>query len=505
MKRALPLMALSLSLTATGANDVYKTPDNGKVYTLADLAQISEAGVTKESDNTYHLVKDIEIAENDGFRFDNNTTIRMGAAVLVRVYGQAEFTVTDTATVCPDGEGIKPKGFHLYNMKPSARTIQHIRFEGASLSLGNEQGTVVENCTFIESNGELAKYAIVFSAASVNNAVRNCHFIRTWFSAIGNGSNVAAGMVIEDNLMEDCSTQGRNYPYLNICPSGNNGGTIIRRNRIVGAGGVMAGAISFSNMLTMTGANEALIEDNEMSDCRYGINAYGYQNTRIIGNKIVNCHYETNANNGGSGITVYSTATTQYPAKVYIQRNYINGNLWGVTVIGGSQVNMGHTDVADTDPDYNPGLNILKNNGNCGKAPAGSTTAFDPSIPYDLYNNTQSTIYAQGNVWGGNDQSAAEIEKRIYHKNDDASLGEVIFMPAGDTSGITLASDDSIAININADGSFKVEGVAASTPIIVYDVTGAMLWSGDASATVSLNRRGLVIVKAGNTARRLAL
>ncbi|MDE7396570.1 MAG: hypothetical protein K2M98_02465 [Muribaculum sp.] len=505
MKRTLPLLALSLSLAVSAANAVYETPNTGKVYTLDDLAQIADAGVTKESDNTYRLVNDIEITVNDGFKLENNTVVRMGTGVIVRVYGPAEFAVTDTATICPDGDGVKPKGFHLYNMNPSARTIQHIRFEGASLSLGNEQGTVVENCTFIESNGELVKSSVAFSAASVNNAVRNCHFLHTAFSAISNGSNVAAGMVIEDNLIEDCSTQGRNYPYLNICPSGNNGGTIIRRNRIVGSGGTMAGAISFSNMLTMTGANEALIADNEMSDCRYGINAYGYQNTRIIGNKIVNCHYETNANNGGSGITVYSAANTEYPAKVYIQQNYINGNLWGITVIGASQVNMGHTDVADTDPEYNPGLNILKNNGNCGKAPAGASTAFDPSIPYDLYNNTPSTIYAQGNTWGGADQSAAEIEKRIFHKNDNASLGEVIFLPAGDTSGITLASDDAVAISVNPDGSFKVEGVATSTPVIVYDVTGALLWSGDASTTVNLNRRGLVIVKAGNTARRLAL
>lgn len=505
MRTLLTALAFGLTLTAVAKNEVYQTPNTGKVYTLADLAQIEESGVTKEADNVYSLVNDIEIQENDGFKFENNTTARLGAAVLVRVYGPAEFAVTDTATVCPSADGVKPKGFHLYQMKSGARTISHIRFEGAGISCGNAEGTVVENCTFYQSNGELAKYSIVFSAASINNAVRNCHFVETCFSAIGNGSNVAACITIEDNLIEHCSTQGRNYPYLNIVPAGNNGTTIIRRNKIVGAGGLMAGAISVSNMLAMLGENTVLIENNEMSDCRYGINIYGFQNTRAIGNKIVNCHYESNANNGGSGITVYSKAGSEYFATAYLEGNYINGSLWGVTVLGPSNVNMGRTDVATTDANYNPGRNILKNNGNCGKAPAGATTAFDPSIPYDLYNNTPNTLYAQGNEWGGADQSAAEIEKRIFHKVDDASLGEVIFMPAGDLSGIELTVDDNLDIKVNADGSFDVNGVAADTTVTLYTVSGIMLYNGTAAATVSTGHHGPAIVVVGNKARRVVL
>lgn len=507
MKKLLPIFALGLALTAYAKNEVYESPGEGKIYTLADLAKIEGSGVTREG-NTYTLVKDINLIEKgelkDGLKIENNIVVRMGADVLVRVYGPAEFAVTDTATICPTEDGVEPKGFHLYGMNASNRTIQHVHFEGASLSLGNPEGTVIENCTFHKSNGKLTKYSISFSASSVNNAVRNCYFNKTGYSCVGNGSNVAAGMTIENNLMEDCSTAGRNYPYINCTPAGNNGTTTIRNNRIIGSGGLMAGALSMSNMLGMTGENKVVIENNEMSNCRYGMNIYGMQDTRIIGNKIINCHYEANANNGGSGITVYTSKATNV-VNAYIERNYIDGSLWGVTVIGPANVNMGNVSVATSSPDYNPGGNVFKNNGNCGKAPEGAITAFDPSIPYDLYNNSTLTIYAQGNEWGGADQTTEEIEKRIYHKVDDPTLGEVIFLPAASSGVIDLVNDDTVKVITNSNGTFSVTGVGENTHVEVYNVAGTLLWSGKASSVIRTGHRGTVIVAVNGKGYRIAL
>jgi len=47
---------------------------------------------------------------------------------------------------------------------------------------------------------------------------------------------------------------------------------------------------------------------------------------------------------------------------------------------------------------------------------------------YDLYNNSPNTIYAQGNTWNVTIQDSISIEEVIYHKNDDPTLGEVIYM-----------------------------------------------------------------------------
>ena len=502
MKKVTLLFALGLSLTAWGKNEVFELND-GKVHTLEDLSKIEGSGVTKTGELTYTLVKDIELLDNTGFKVENKSVIKLGPDVMMRVYGPTQFAVTDTATICPTEPGNKCKGFHVYQMHATDRTISHVRFEEAGLSVGSEQGTVFENCSFVNSNGELTKYAITFSAASVNNVVKNCYFVNTQFSAVGNGSNIAAGITIENNIFEKCSTAGRNYPYINVCPSGDNGGTFIRNNKIIGGQGLMAGAISFSNMLTMVGANQVTIENNEMSDCRYGIQVMGLCDAKVLNNRVVNCHYEANANNGGSGLTISSSSATNF-AKAYVEGNYIDGCLWGVTVIGSAKVNMGCLEENIPGVAYNPGKNEMRNNGNCGKAPAGQETAFDPSIPYDLYNNTTSTIYAQGNLWGGADQSATEIEKRIVHKADNGSLGEVIFLPAGTDGIVTITADKVFDIEVSGT-TVTVSGVEEGTAVTVYDFTGAVIGKGVAGEAIALGRRGVVIVAAGATARRVAL
>ena len=55
---------------------------------------------------------------------------------------------------------------------------------------------------------------------------------------------------------------------------------------------------------------------------------------------------------------------------------------------------------------------------------------------YDLYNNSTITVYAQNNTWNVSQQTEEQIETVIFHKNDDPSLGEVIYMPAANTTDI---------------------------------------------------------------------
>ena len=95
----------------------------------------------------------------------------------------------------------------------------------------------------------------------------------------------------------------------------------------------------------------------------------------------------------------------------------------------------------ENDPDYNPGNNTFVNNGNGG-------------VLYDLYNNSTNTVYAQGNTWNVSEQTEEEIEKVVFHQNDNASLGQVIFMPAATTTGI----NDVQRSTFNVQRSYDLQG-----------------------------------------------
>lgn len=218
-----------------------------------------------------------------------------------------------------------------------------------------------------------------------------------------------------------------------------------------------------------------------------------------MGNTVKDCHYETVVNNGGSGITCYSTSATK-PLNVYIQDNNISGCIWGITLVGATKANLGNLD--KTSADYNPGGNVLRNNGNNGDATGDAETAFDPSNPIDLYNNTANTVYAQGNTWGDDEQTQENIEKRIVHKNDIATLGEVIFMSA--TNGVDEVADASFGVRALGGGAIAVEGVGEGEIVNVYDAMGRQLYCGSAADAINLTPGQVVIVVAyGNAVRTL--
>lgn len=450
-------IAMAFATLYASAADTWKSPNDGKVYTMAALAEIEGTGVVKVSDNVYRTVNNIEIQENDGFELTNKITIKIGNKLNIKVFGSANMAPADTATIMGDDDCL-PQGVWLAKVSQPT-DVKHIRFEKAGLRSGGPAAIIVENCSFYNNVGEGSKNCIGFVAASIGNIIRNCYFEGAMYSAIGSGSNTPAGTLIENCVFKNLSTEGRNYPYINMTVAGNNGDVTIRNNKIIGGKGLMAGAISCANMLGVLGKNISIIENNELSDCRYGINILGFQEARIVGNTIKDCHYENNPNNGGSGITV-SSSSTKYECNAYISNNIIDGCLWGVTVIGQGKANLGNITVAETDSAYNPGGNVFRNNGNTGAAAAAGENAWDASKPYDLYNNTAFTIYAQNNTWGCAQQTAEEIEKQIFHKNDNDTLGEVIFMPAAGGAGV-----GSIVVDNESEAEYyNLQGVKVLNP-----------------------------------------
>jgi hypothetical protein len=162
------------------------------------------------------------------------------------------------------------------------------------------------------------------------------------------------------------------------------------------------------------------IANCEVRNSRYGLTTMGVMDVYITDNQLINNRFEQNPMNGGSAISLYDP---YYKQKVYISGNRLEKSLWGITVIGCGDVNIGKTEVGEDAEDYNPGGNVFVDNG------------FDGNL-YDLYNNSVNTVWAQGNTWNVATQDSTSIEGVIFHKNDDASLGEVIFMPAATESGI---------------------------------------------------------------------
>ena len=153
--------------------------------------------------------------------------------------------------------------------------------------------------------------------------------------------------------------------------------------------------------------------------------------------------------NGGSGISLYDP---YLQTKAIISGNHIEGSLWGVTIIGCQDVNLGCLNEGEN---YNPGGNVFKNNGNNGEL-------------YDLYNNSTLTVYAQNNTWNVSEQTEEQIESVIFHKHDNASLGEVIFMPAANTTGIK-----GITIDKKNDSIFDLQGrKTTATQKGIYIVNG---------------------------------
>ena len=138
--------------------------------------------------------------------------------------------------------------------------------------------------------------------------------------------------------------------------------------------------------------------------------------------------------------------------KAVISGNHIEGSLWGVTIIGCQDVNLGCLNEGEN---YNPGGNVFKNNGNNGEL-------------YDLYNNSTLTVYAQNNTWNVSEQTKEQIESVIFHKHDNASLGEVIFMPAANTTGIK-----GITVDKKNDSIFDLQGrKTTATQKGIYIVNG---------------------------------
>ncbi len=483
MKIFTKLMSVSVmaSVAMIAVAQSYETAGNGTAYTMQLLSETDGSGVTLESDGVYVLDGDITISAGDSFTLDSGVTVKMGNGAQLTVAGEGNFDCASLTTITRNAETDAPKGVYINtDLTDVTYKFANVRFEYAGLRSFMTATMEMSDCQFVYNNGKSSSSgAIAINLSDGAYVISNCDFIENAVPAIGTGANVSVALTIDNCLFRDNNTENRNKPQVNLTAGGNND-IVIKNSTFEGAQRDKVGGISVSNMMSIAGTNNVLIEGNELTEHRYGITTLGELNVRIINNRMVNNNHETNAMNGGSGISIYDTNYTQ---NVYIEGNYIENSLWGITIIGGKNVNVGKTEVDESAADFNPGRNVFVNNGNGGEL-------------YDLYNNGTNTVYAQGNTWNVANQTAEEIETVITHKNDNSALGEVIYIDEVNGS----VEDNLVGSYIYDSASKQLCGLDCSV-VSVYALNGALVNQvvvEEGVADLSVLAPGVYIVRLDN-------
>lgn len=468
---------MAAMIAASGS--AYTTKGDKSVYTFKTLSEIDGSGVTASGDGTYTVSNTLEIAATDTLRLEDGDNVLLMTDVEVNVQGYGDFTPSVNATFDRASRFQNPRGVS-FSSETADGELNNVTFRYCALKYAGKKDFSVKNCKFynvttaMNSNGAIA----LGCSGNMTVTVENCRFEDCEVTGIGGAANFTCGVTFKNNYMKDCNTANVNKPFVNLTVGGDLP-VVIEGNTIVGNKRNMVGGIGVSNLLNHAGAKNVIIRNNDVRYCRYGITTTGPMNAVISGNTLIENCYESNAMNGGSGISVYDP---YYMQTVMISGNYIEGSLWGVTVIGCKDANLGKTSVPEDDATYNPGGNEFKNNGNGG-------------VKYDLYNNSTNTVYAQNNTWGVDTQDESSIETVIFHKKDNASLGEVIFMPAKSGSGI---NEVEATADIYYDASSDMVKLPEVADARVYTMNGAMVLAAKGVSAVELSElsSGVYVVKA---------
>ena len=412
------ITSLLLTVLSTTAFAQFTTAGDGKTYSIQELAGIEGTGIVacEVSENvppTYQLTQSITIANGDKFVMDNGIDLFFNKDVTLTIEGEADFNLTNGSSFDSATDYEEPLNAAVRIAGTTTTQFNKCTFYEVGLQLMSEGATNMNRCSFYCHDGSSAA-ALYFISAGAASTIENCYFEWCAKAAIGSAANASQPLTIKNCTFEMNSAANNNVPQINITAANplTIEGCVINGNSVNN----MVGGIGISNFAGFDA--DITISNCEIRNNRYGIGLVGpAANIRIKDCTLVNNCYETNPMNGGSGISLYDP---YQQTKAVISGNHIEGSLWGVTIIGCKDVNLGCLEEGEN---YNPGGNVFIDNGNNGEL-------------YDLYNNSTLTVYAQNNTWNVSEQTEEQIESVIFHKHDNASLGEVIFMPAANTTGI---------------------------------------------------------------------
>lgn len=411
--------------------DTYVTAGDGQFYSFSTLSTVSGSGVTQEGSG-YLVNGTVEISENDLFIMDSGTTVYFADESELIIKGTPTLTPEEPTTLTMMAGATRPYNIEVWGGDSQVK-VSNLIFEYVGLRCYSSYGMEVTDCSFTDHTGSQSA-ALVLGPDGAPFFVKDCYFANNAKAAIGSAANYFCPLKIENCSFYHNSTVNGNIPQLNLTAS-----SLVE---VIGCSIEgdpdlnMVGGIGVSNFYGTEGFN-IVIKDNTITDNRYGITTMGIMNVVVANNILINNCHENNPNNGGSGISLYDPYMKQ---TAILSGNHIENSLWGITIIGCGNVNLGRVDVATDDPSYNFGGNVFKDNGNGG-------------VLYDLYNNSTNTVYAQCNQWNVTEQTEEQIEGVIFHKNDNSSLGEVIFMPA-----MAYTSIDDVRTTPSTGATYRIDG-----------------------------------------------
>jgi parallel beta-helix repeat protein len=409
------ILTLLIVLTAFYARAQYSTPGTGVTWGLSELVQNSAGTVILNGDH-YEITATLTILPADAIEIMGNVTvlfhdlagIESEGTLIIDAPDQSVFRAIDS-TSSNKWRGFKLLADHVTHIRNTTFSFGGgIRVQAGTFSI--EGSTLYKN--YYKSGSGDGSYASSAALDLSGNAnVLNCSFLFNQRGAIASGSNIPCRANIRNNYIFGNTVENTNRPQINMGPSGPGDTTFIVGNTVIGNGSTNAGGIAYSSLVGVAG--NVVIDSNLIDLNRYGITLTGSPiNGAIRYNTVTNNNIQNEPNLGGSGLNfTASSASSELFATV--TGNIISGNLWGITIIGYPQVNMGDSATAT----FNPGGNQFNNNGNGGSL-------------YDLYNNGPIDQPAMYNCWGVPTQDAASIETVVFHKVDDATLGTVNFMPS---------------------------------------------------------------------------
>lgn len=432
-----------LAVASLAASAQYVTPSDGTTYTLSALSQIPASGITRQTDGgkpVFVLTQDVTISDGDAFQIEDGIEVRMADRVRLTIEGTAHLDAAERVLVTRAAETDAPYGFWIADDTQMA-TLRGFDFEYAGVHCWTTTGMNILDCTFRHHNGvSSSSAALHLGTNGARFVVKDCTFEQNLYAAIAGAANFLNPLLIENNVFRCNTTSNDKKPQLNLTAADT---VVVRGNVIVGSPtNTQVGGIAVANLMNAAGCY-TLIEGNTVEDNSYGLTCMAPMKTVVRNNTFKNNIHCTDSLNFGMGISLYDPYSQ---LDAMLTGNHIEGGTYGVTVVYCHSVNLGKTQVAETDEDYNPGQNVFKNNGWA-------------DTHYDLYNNSPYTIYAQGNTWNVAEQTQEAIEEVIFHQHDAAGYGEVIYWPAAATTAIRPVSGST-----PADVWYRLDGTRISKP-----------------------------------------
>ena len=398
MKKYILLLLFFSSTVFAG----YSTPGTGRSWNLDSLVVHSGGSVTFSS-GIYFFNDTLSVSQSDTLKVLINATIKIVTVGVFNVYGTLIINPPDSVKITAVNT---TQGFYEMRLDDfsDASLMKKMIFEYSvnGIHLLNtspliDSCTIRNNC-FNNSSSTAPAINLFYSDATISH----CKIYRNYKVAIGGGANIPNAPQILYNEIYENNISNSNVSQINLGSSGF-GITVIKGNIIRGlyinAGGIATLPI---------GSLVISIENNIITHNRYGI---AIQNTNtdavIRGNVIDSNNIQGLPLSGGSGINFNGNSTLT----AVVSRNFIRGNLWGITIQSTAKPNLGNLSNADTSDD---GFNYIYWNSN-------SDTI------YDLYNNTPDSIKAENNYWGTSNLDT--VEAHIFHYPDNPSLGYVDYLP----------------------------------------------------------------------------